>query len=423
MFRTYMKKAALLAALMTLLAVAASAQTTQIEGNVKLKAADGTLKPVANALVDLYRTDVKGHWDVKTDKAGHFIRLGIPVQGTYLFVVSAPECQPTWANNIRVAQVPSLDFVLSPGDGSVPTYDQVMTALKTGTASPTTSNVSAGDKAKMDAAAKERTEKVKEAQALQGARDEAINHFKQGVALKEAKNYEGAITEFEQAAAIDPGKHASFVEVVYKSRVQASESHYQLGADLFNKKDKPGAKTHFEKAYEEAKQAIALASTVTDDPNVKNDLIIYHNIQIKNALLLAEHYGEMNVVDDSIKAIDNLETLDPPNKTKYEVQKGDLYRAAANSGDANMTEKAVATYKSVLASDPANLEALYNLGIALLGSSEKEKIQESLNYLSDFVAKAPATDKRIPDTKATIEAIKAQYKIEAEKPAKRGRKP
>ena len=423
MFRTCMKKAALLAALTTLLAVAASAQTMQIEGNVKLKAADGTLKPVANALIDLYRTDVKGHWDVKTDKAGHFIRLGIPVQGTFLFVVSAPECQPTWANNIRVAQVPSLDFVLSPGDGSVPTYDQVMTALKTGTASPSSPNVSAGDKAKMDAAAKERAEKVKEAQALQGARDEAINHFKQGVALKDAKNYEGAITEFEQAAAIDPGKHASFVEVAYKSRVQASEAHYQLGADLFNKKDKPGAKTHFEKAYEEAKQAIALASTVTDDPNLKNDLIIYHNIQIKNALLLAEHYGEMNVVDDSIKAIDNLETLDPPNKVKYEVQKGDLYRAAANSGDASMTEKAVATYKSVLASDPANLEALYNLGIALLGSSEKEKIQESLNYLSDFVAKAPATDKRVPDTKATIEAIKAQYKLEAEKPAKRGRKP
>src|SRR5436305_6057377 len=102
MFSTFMKKAATLAALMALLAVAASAQTTQIEGNVKLKAADGTLKPVANALIDLYRTDVAGHWNVKSDKAGHFIRLGIPVQGTYLFVVSAPDCHPTWANGIRV---------------------------------------------------------------------------------------------------------------------------------------------------------------------------------------------------------------------------------------------------------------------------------------------------------------------------------
>jgi tetratricopeptide (TPR) repeat protein len=422
MFSRFMKKAATLAALMTLLAVAAGAQTTQIEGNVKLKAADGTLKPVANALVDVYRTDVAGHWNVKSDKSGHFIRLGIPVQGTFLFVVSAPECQPTWANGIRVGQVPSLDFVLNPGDGSVPTLNEVMTALKGGTASPTAPTVSAGDKAKIDAATKERTEKVKEAQALQTARDDAIKHFKLGIELKDAKNYEGAISEFEQAAAIDPGKHASFVEVAYKSRVQASESHYQLGADLFNKKDKPGAKTHFEKAFQSAKEAIALASTVTEDPNVKNDLIIYHNILIKNALLLTEHYGEVNLVDDSVKAIDNLETLDPTNKVKYEVQKGDLYRVAGNT-DPNMSEKAVATYKGVLASEPNNLEALYNLGIALLGSSEKEKIQESLNYLSDFVAKAPATDKRVPDTKATIEAIKTQYKIEAEKPAKRGRKP
>ena len=46
MFSTFMKKAATLAALMTLLAVAATAQTTSIEGNVKLKAADGTMKPV-----------------------------------------------------------------------------------------------------------------------------------------------------------------------------------------------------------------------------------------------------------------------------------------------------------------------------------------------------------------------------------------
>src|SRR5919205_322560 len=109
MFSTFMKKVAMLAAVMALLAVAVSAQTMQVEGTVKLKAADGTMKPVAGALINIYRTDVKGQWDVKTDKSGHFIRLGIPVQGNFLFVVSAPECQPTWANNVRVGQVPSLD--------------------------------------------------------------------------------------------------------------------------------------------------------------------------------------------------------------------------------------------------------------------------------------------------------------------------
>ena len=425
MFSTLLKRAAALAALLMLLALAAAAQTTQVEGNVKLKAADGSMKPVANALIDIYRKDVAGHYNVKTDKAGHFIRLGIPVQGTFLFVISAPECQFTWADNIRVSQVPSLDFVLNPGDGSVPTYEQVMANIKGGGGSgaPGAPAPSSADKAKIDAAAKEREAKVKEAQALQTTRDEAINHFKQGVALRDAKNYEGALSEFEQAAAIDPGKHPSFIEVAHKSNVQLAETHYQIGADLFNNKQKDAAKPHFEKAYEAAKKALALAATEASDPNNKNDQITYTTVLIKNAMLLAEYYGEVKLVDDTVKTIDNLETLDPTNKAKYEVKKADLYRVAGNS-DPNMTEKAAAAYKNVLATDPNNIDALYSLGITLLGSSEKEKIQESLNYLSDFVAKAPATDKRVPDAKATVEAIKAQYKIEAEKPAKRGgRKP
>jgi tetratricopeptide (TPR) repeat protein len=424
MFSKFTKKAAMLVALMALLAVAASAQTTQVEGTVKVKAADGTLKPVAGAQIDIYRTDVKGQWNVKSDKTGRFIRLGIPVQGTFLIVVSAPECEATWLNNIRISQVPSLDVVLNPGDGAVPTYDQVMANMKGGGGGATSApRPSTGDKAKMDEAAKEREAKVKEAQALQASLDESIKHFKQGAELKTANNYAAALSEFEQAAAIDPGKHKAFVEVAYKANAQVAETHYQLGAEQFNQKQREAAKTHFEKAYEASKKAIALASTATDDPNINNELIIYNNILVKNALLLAEHFGMVTVVDETVAALDKLETLDAVNKAKYEVKKGDLYRVAGNS-EPSMTDKAVATYKNVLTADPSNIEALYFLGIALLGSPEKEKIQESLNYLSDFVAKAPPTDKRVPDAKSTIAAIKEQYKIEAEKPAKRGgRKP
>jgi cytochrome c-type biogenesis protein CcmH/NrfG len=72
----------------------------------------------------------------------------------------------------------------------------------------------------------------------------------------------------------------------------------------------------------------------------------------------------------------------------------------------------------VLAADPNNLDALYNLGLALLGATEKEKIQQSVNALAEFVSKAPATDRRVADAKATIEAIKNQFNVEAEKPEK-----
>ena len=40
-------------------AVAASAQSTQVNGKVTLKQADGTVVPVADAQIDIYRTDIK----------------------------------------------------------------------------------------------------------------------------------------------------------------------------------------------------------------------------------------------------------------------------------------------------------------------------------------------------------------------------
>ena len=428
MFSTSLKKAALrglmLGGALALLAGVTSAQTAQVEGTIKLKAADGTKKPVAGALIDIYRTDVKGKYDVKTDKNGHYIRLGLPVQGTFLFIVSGPNCRPTYQPGVKISQVPIVDFDMDPGDGNTLTLEQVQAALKGGGGVPTGPAPSSADRAKADAAAKERDAKRKEDEALQAGFEAARTHFNAGVELSKATppNQEGALAEFQQAAVIDPTKHEALRELHYKANASLSESHYQVGVAKFNAKDRDGAKPHFEAAIAAANTAIESASTVAANPALNNDLIIYCNIYVKNAMLLVEFYNAGNIVDNTVKIIDKAEALDPANKIKYEVQKANLFRVGGNS-DPALGEKAVAAYKSVLAADPNNLDALYNLGLSLLGASEKEKIQESVNYLSDFVAKAPPTDKRVPDAKTTIEAIKTQFKIEAEKPAKRGRKP
>jgi len=423
MFSIIVKRVAGCCVLVALLALIANAQTAQVEGNVKLKAADGSIKGVAGALVDIYRLDIKGHFDVKTDKNGHFVRLGLPVQGTFLFVVSGPNVQPTWVNNIRISQVPSLDIEVNPGDGSVLTFDQVQASLKSGGGTTTTKSaptVSASDRAKMEAEKKEFEVKKKEAEALQAGFDAARTRYNTGIEMMRATppNYTGAIAEFESAAAVDPGKHTAMAELAYKANANYAEAHYQAGVELFNKKDRTNAKPHFDTAVAAANKAITIASEVKDNPTINNDLIIYYNILLKNAKLLVEFYGAANLIEDTIKALDKVEVMDAVNKSKYEIQKGDLYRAAG------MTDQAVTAYRSVLTTDPNQLDALFNLGIALLGSPEKEKIQESINALADFVAKAPPTDKRVPDAKSTIEAIRTQFKVEAEKPARRtGRKP
>src|SRR3954469_14340465 len=56
----------------------AMAQTTALEGTVKGE--DG--QPVKDALVVIDRTDIKGHYQVKTKKKGDYFHAGLPL-GTY----------------------------------------------------------------------------------------------------------------------------------------------------------------------------------------------------------------------------------------------------------------------------------------------------------------------------------------------------
>ncbi len=415
--RIIVKRVVALSALVMLLSVIASAQTSQIEGNVKIKDADGTMKPVAGALIDIYRLDIKGHWDVKTDKNGHYIRLGLPIQGTFLFVASGPGMQPTYQGNVRISQVPTLDFIANPGDGSTFTPEQLQSLMKGGGAGsqPGAARApSAADKAKADAIAKENEAKLKEGKELQANFDAARAHFVKGVELQKTSDFVGALAELEQAAAVDISKHKALLEVAYKANAQIAEAHYQIGADLYSvKKDRNGAKSHFEESLKSIKKAIELASTATEEPNINNELIMYYNILAKDAKVLVEIYRVNELVDDSIKSLDKVQAIDTTNAVKWDLAKADLYRFA------DRTDDAVAGYRKVLANDPKNLDALFNIGLALLATNP----QESVNALADFVEKAPPTDKRVADAKNTIVAIKEQFKVEAEKPAKRGRKP
>lgn len=413
MFRKSLRAVGLAAA-MVFASIWAWAQVGQVEGTIKVKTQDGSMKPVVGALIDIYRTDIRGHWSVKTDKTGHYVMLGLPLQGTYTFIVSGPGITPSFQGGVRVAQRPVVDFVTDPGDGHTLTLEQVQQAAKAGPAQAAPgATMSAADKAKAEAAQKEMAAKMKEGQELQASFDAARTHYNTGVELMKANNYQNALSEFEQASSVDSSKHAAMAELAYKANASLAEAHYQIGVDLFNKKQRPEAKTHFEAAVAAAKKAIAVASKAPAEgnPAINTDLIVYYNILAKNAALLVEYYGTADLVDDTIKQIDQAEALDAANKNKWEVMKADMYR------NAGQTEKAVAAYKGVLAADPAYADALYGLGLTLIASTERAQIQEGANTLAEFVAKAPATDKRVPIVKEALEGVKNAYKVEAEKPA------
>ena len=396
------------------------AQSGQVEGTIRIKGADGSVKPAPGILIDIYRIDIKGHYDVKTDKNGHFVRLGLPLQGTYLFVFSGPGATPTWMNNVRITSMPVVDTTLDAGDGHVLTYEEVQKQLgmqkSGGGATPPgqqPKSVSPADKAKAEAAMKEQDAKIKEAKDLQANFDSAREHYNAGVEMMKTSNYQNALSEFEQATTVDPGKHAAILMLAYRANANLAEAHYQLAVELFNKKQRPEAKTHFEAAVASVKKALALAPTDTaeNNPNLNNDLVIYYNILAKNVGLLVEFYGTADLVDPTVKEIEKAEAIDAANVNKWGVLKADMYRSAGR------TEDAVAAYKKVLAADPAYVDALYGLGLTLIASTERPQIQEGANTLAEFVAKAPATDKRVPIVKDALEGVKNAYKVEAEKPA------
>ena len=421
MFSSIVKRVAAPIALAVVLATVAFAQTGSVEGTVRVLE-NGVKKPVPNAVIDIYRTDIKGHWTVKADKAGHYVMLGLPLQGTFTFIASAPTIGPTYVGGIRITQTPVVDLDTLPGDGGTMTLEQILAQQKAGGgAKPGAPAVSSADRAKVEVAQKEYEQKKKEGEALQASFDLARTHYNTGVELTKATppNYAAALSEFEQAATVDAGKHAAMLMLSYRAYANLAESHYQIGVELFNQRKRDEAKPHFAKAVESANRAItgATADTAANNPNLTNDMVIYYNILAKNAILLVQHFGAADLVDPTVKSLDAAAVLDPTNKNKWGNQKGDLYFGAGRTDDA------VTAYKAVLAADPANIDALYGLGLTLIAGTEKTQIQEGANTLADFVSKAPATDKRVAIVKEALEGVKNAYKVEAEKPARRGKKP
>ena len=65
-----------------LLAFTSLAQITTLEGDVK--GTDG--KPVVGAVVKIERTDIRGNYQTKTDKKGHYFHTGLPI-GMYTITV------------------------------------------------------------------------------------------------------------------------------------------------------------------------------------------------------------------------------------------------------------------------------------------------------------------------------------------------
>ncbi|HRI02362.1 MAG TPA: tetratricopeptide repeat protein [Pyrinomonadaceae bacterium] len=404
------------------------AQTAPVGGSVEVKKADGTQEPVAGALIEVYRTDIKaGFPSAKTDTKGQFRFAGMPYAGVFTFAVSAPNCAPMIFPNVRAGQEKLL-IVLTPGDGKKFSESDARSikAVKTGEEGPR-EPTEEEKKAKSDFDKKAAEIEAKNAKAsktneiITAAAKEAKDAF-------DAKNYDLAITKYEEGIAADP----EFVGSAPVFNNNRSISLRIRAVDVRNKAIKLTDATEKLAGLEKAKKDLADSATgfLKSWNILKNapvaDIVDKVNYEATKtaALVGAQETFRMAVLTEQVDptVIEAAKVLTPAyvaaeadatKKATANLLFADLYRVAGDS------ENAIASYKAILETSPENVDALVGLGLSLVNygyiKDDKVMLQEAANYLQKFVSLAPDSHKFKANAAEAITTLKTLSNVAPQK--------
>jgi tetratricopeptide (TPR) repeat protein len=309
----------LLFAAVTLLFVSlpAFSQVTAIEGVVK--GADGA--PVPNAIITFERTDIKGHYTVKTDKKGHYGHYGLPY-GTYTV---------TCTINGQVTGDTAQNFRTSPGDPKTLNFDLKQAADRAAamTKAAETGTLTEDQTRGMTKDQKEAFEKNAKAREAQLAKNKALNDaYTAGKNAIDAKQWDQAIENLNKASELDATQGAVWTSLAdaYVGKAQATPAE---------------AAANYDKAFEAYKKAI----------DINPDAGLYNNY----ALALAKD----KKIDEASANLAKAVQLDPPGAGKYYYNLGALL---VNSGQ---NDTAAATFRKAIEADPNYADAHFQLGMSL----------------------------------------------------------
>ncbi len=293
------------------LSLPAFSQTSAIEGIVK--SPDG--KPLQGAVINIERTDIKGHYTVKTDKKGHYGHYGLPLGGT--FDVSVLQ-------NGQVKDM--IKGVRTKGDPTTLDFDLKADQAQAGGGAPAPE-----DDRSLSKEQKAELEKATKAREAALAKNKALNDaYTAGRNALDAKMYDAAIESLNKAAMIDDMQVA-----VWSSLADAyvGSAGTKTGAD---------ASALYDKGFDAYRKAIALKP---------DDAAYYNNF----ALALAKD----KKIDEAKTNLDKAAQLDPPGAGKYFYNMGALL---VNSGQ---NEAAGEEFKKAIAADPNYADAQYQYGVYL----------------------------------------------------------
>ncbi len=426
--------------------VTSFAQVGELRGVVTMQQADGQKVPLADAQIDVFRTDIKGEYHTKTNKKGEYVFAGLPLVGTYVVVASHPTAAPNFQPKVRVGQGVPVEIVVTPGNGKRPTYDEVKNAAAASAPPANSGGSSAGGGGGESAAAKKAREdlerknkeieegnkKITEANAVIArtfkAGNEALaaaNAASKTQNSDEAiKNYTTAITQYDEGLAADADQPAILTNKAVALKGRGVEKYNETIRsktldDAGRNAGLEGAKADFKAAAEASSKAVTLIKampTPSDPAEVQRFNGNKYAAMLTHAESMRLFVSKVDATQsqaglDAYKEYIALET-DPAKKSKAQID------AAQMLLDSGQADKALVEFQAILQSQPDSPDANLGAGLSMYALNDKTKYQEAANYLQKFVEVAPDSNSFKAAAKEILAELKNSEKIVPEKTGK-----
>lgn len=328
-------RASIFVAGLCVLAGTAWGQTTTLQGDVK--GPDGG--PLKGAVIDLTRTDIKGHYTVKTDKKGHWLYTGLPA-GTYDIqcIVDGQTWDKVTGVKSGYGDNPPIDFDLQKLAQAKAAQAK---AAQTGGGELTQEQargMSKEQKEQYEATLKKNQEAIKKNKALNdaynAAKDSATKAQADTDKAAKVADYQTAVDNYNKAAAIDANQEAIWAGL--------GDAEYGLGqAQTGDDRAKD-----FDAAIDAYKKVLAI------NPN---EAAIYNQ--------MGNIYGAEKKIPEATEMLTKAASLDPQMAAKA------YYNMGANLVNSGQSDQAVEFFQKAIAADPNYAEAHYQLGICLMGKA------------------------------------------------------
>ena len=395
----------LFASFLLLFTIEARAQVIPISGKITLKQPDGSVVPVAGAIVDIYRTDVKQNFQAISDSTGAY-KVTLVYIGTYTISVSARGAKPEFRTGVRLMRQPTHDFTLVRGDGSRLTLEQISAGAATASESPKSSDV------------ERKTSEVEEQNRKITQSNEAVlKAFNAGNAALNANQLDEAIARYREGLAVradEPALLTNLAEALQRRGVASFNSSVKASNSSTSEGTRNAAKRDWLEAAKLSRKALDVLSGQPPGPS---DLPAY----VKNKQTAMEVYARaMRLVAtkvDQTQASTAWEAysayiaiqIDPAFKTKLRNE------ALEMLFDAGATDEAVARARKIVATEPNDLVANRILGLSLFASNIKTNFQEAADHLQTYLDFAPDSDPLKSSVQESLEYLKSVENITPKK--------